>query len=103
MGLVLCRAVCLLVVATGSVGSAKAAEIRYVCDDRRTLAVAFTAPASGPGSARLSFPDAPDLTLPQIVSADGERYADGDTEFWIKGQAATLTRSGAATACRTGG
>lgn len=102
MSLISYRTVCLFAFAISSFGSAKAAEVRYVCDDGRTLAVAFTAPANGPGSARLTFKDAPELTLPQILSADGGRYASGDTEFWVKGQAATLTRSGVATACWAG-
>ena len=39
------------------------------------------------------------LTLPQVVSADGGRYAAGDIEFWIKGNSATLTRSGKSETC----
>jgi hypothetical protein len=39
-------------------------------------------------------------TLPQVRSADG-RYAYGAMEFRIEGNAARLTRAGAATECRT--
>jgi membrane-bound inhibitor of C-type lysozyme len=39
--------------------------------------------------------------LPQALSADGGRYADGDMEFWIKGKTARLTRAGVATDCAT--
>ncbi|WP_114188474.1 MliC family protein [Microvirga aerophila] len=41
-------------------------------------------------------------TLPQAISADGGRYTQGDVEFWIKGDGATLTRAGKSTTCRTG-
>lgn len=40
------------------------------------------------------------VELPQALSADGVRYADGDMEFWIKGKTARLTRAGAALYCR---
>jgi membrane-bound inhibitor of C-type lysozyme len=39
--------------------------------------------------------------LPQAPSADGGRYVDGTMEFWIKGNAAQLTRAGTATECKT--
>ena len=37
----------------------------------------------------------------QVPSADGGRYQDDVTEFWIKGQTARLTRAGATTECTT--
>ncbi len=45
------------------------------------------------------FPHLPDFTkaikLPQVISADGGRYADGDMGFWIKGKDnASIGRSG---------
>ena len=39
------------------------------------------------------------LKLPQVMSADGGRYAD--IEFWIKGQSATLTMKGVKETCST--
>ncbi|MBO1909496.1 MliC family protein, partial [Microvirga sp. 3-52] len=35
-----------------------------------------------------------ETTLPQALSGDGGRYMQGDVEFWIKGEGATLTRAG---------
>ena len=78
-----------------------AAEIRYHCADGTRLTAVFSAPGAGPGSARLSFSDGSSvLTLPQVLSADGGRYADERTEFWIKGNGARLTRAGVVTTCR---
>jgi hypothetical protein len=34
------------------------------------------------------------MTSPQVMSADGGRYADVDIEFWIKGWNAPLTMNG---------
>jgi membrane-bound inhibitor of C-type lysozyme len=82
-------------------GPAGATAIRYDCADGTRLTASFSAPGDGPGSARLSFSDAsPVITLPQVLSADGGRYADERTEFWIKGNGARLTRAGVATTCR---
>jgi membrane-bound inhibitor of C-type lysozyme len=39
--------------------------------------------------------------LPQVISADGGRYADNGVEFWIKGKNATLTRGGGSETCST--
>lgn len=54
---------------------------------------------NGPtGSVRLVWPSH-DITLPQVLSADGGRYAGaaegGQWEFWNKGQGAMFTRPGA--------
>jgi membrane-bound inhibitor of C-type lysozyme len=77
-----------------------ATEVRYDCADGTRLTATFSAPGDGPGSARLSFSDTSSvITLPQVLSADGGRYADGPTEFWIKGNGARLTRAGVTTTC----
>jgi membrane-bound inhibitor of C-type lysozyme len=39
--------------------------------------------------------------LPQVLSADGGRYANDGVEFWIKGRDATLTRDGRRQTCST--
>lgn len=85
----------------GPVGSAWATEANYRCADGTTINAVFSAP--GPtGSVQLMFArKAKPVVLPQALSADGGRYADGDTEFWIKGKTARLTRAGAATECAT--
>jgi membrane-bound inhibitor of C-type lysozyme len=81
-------------------GPVGATEVRYGCADGTQLTASFSAPGDGPGSARLSFSDATSvITLPQVLSADGGRYADERTEFWIKGNGARLTRAGVATTC----
>jgi membrane-bound inhibitor of C-type lysozyme len=85
----------------GPVSSALATEADYRCADGTTVKAVFSAP--GPtGSVQLMFgPKAKSVELPQALSADGGRYADGDMEFWIKGKTARLTRAGTATDCTT--
>jgi len=73
------------------------ASAHYKCKDGSAFAAVFT---TTPGSVALAFVHGPKLTLPQAVSADGGRYVKGKTEFWIKGQGGTLTRSGKTTTCQ---
>lgn len=84
-----------------AVNSASATEAGYRCADGTSLRAVFSAP--GPvGSVRLTFAgNKQAVTLPQVLSADGGRYAEGNMEFWIKGNTARLTRAGAETQCRT--
>lgn len=84
-----------------TVNSASATEAAYRCADGTSLRAVFSAP--GPlGSVRLTFAgNKKVVTLPQVLSADGGRYAEGNVEFWIKGNTARLTRAGAATQCKT--
>jgi membrane-bound inhibitor of C-type lysozyme len=85
----------------GPVSSALATEANYRCTDGTTVKAVFGAPGQA-GSVQLTFArKAKSVELPQALSADGGRYADGDTEFWIKGKTARLTRAGAATGCAT--
>ena len=93
------RAICVLAAVTSV--SAQANEVRYHCGDGVSLSATFTGGASGGGSASLAFPSGAALTLPQAPSADGGRYANGGTEFWIKERSATLTQNGRATTCKT--
>jgi membrane-bound inhibitor of C-type lysozyme len=84
-----------------SLSSAPAAEATYRCADGTRLRASFSAPDQ-PGSARLNFVgQRPPVILTQAPSADGGRYADINTEFWIKGRTARLTRAGAPTECKT--
>jgi membrane-bound inhibitor of C-type lysozyme len=85
----------------GSMNSVLATEAAYRCTDGTAVRAVFSTP--GPeGSVRLMFAgQGRPVTLPQALSADGGRYADGNTEFWIKGKTARLTRSGATTDCKT--
>src|SRR5687768_13492477 len=93
-----------IVTETMTFGAAAAAPkaVAYTCSDGTRLQATFSPPSSSLGSVKLVFarPSA-ELTLPQALSADGGRYAQGDVEFWIKGQGATLTREGKQTTCRT--
>src|SRR6185312_10314045 len=84
-----------------AVNSASATEAAYRCADGTSLRAVFSAP--GPvGSVRLTFAgNKQAANLPQVLSADGGRYAEGSTEFWIKGNTARLTRAGAETQCKT--
>jgi membrane-bound inhibitor of C-type lysozyme len=85
----------------GPVSSAWATGAHYRCADGTTVTAVFSAPGHA-GSVRLTFlRKAKSAELPQVLSADGGRYADGDMEFWIKGKTARLTRAGAGTDCTT--
>lgn len=76
-----------------------AQEASYVCDDRTELTATFR---TDPNVADLAFKGSDKHErLPQVPSADGGRYAAGDTEFWIKGRQATLTRGATKTVCET--
>lgn len=88
-----------LVLASGLAVSPVMAEgLKYVCADKTELTATFH---SDPGSADLVFHGSNErLTLPQVLSADGGRYAAGSTEFWIKGNEATLTRGESRTTCK---
>ncbi len=72
--------------------------VSYRCADGEALTATFV---MTPAAATLAFTDGRTLTLPQGVSADGGRYAEGADEFWIKGEGATLTLGGKKTVCTT--
>jgi len=79
-----------------------ATEASYHCNDGTELTAIFSPVGTTPGNVELLFKgEDGDLVLPQAMSADGGRYADADTEFWIKGNSATLTRSGKSATCET--
>lgn len=85
------------------IGPAAAVEARFTCSDGSRLEAVFTGGESEPGSVTLRFEQGPPLGLPQVISADGGRYADGDVEFWAKGKGGTLTRNGATVTCEATG
>lgn len=78
---------------------AHATEAAYRCADGTVLTATFTT-RSGKGAVALAT-GRTRTTLPQVLSADGGRYAQGSTEFWIKGREASFTDGGKATTCRT--
>ena len=97
------RLIAASVILIGPTTHALAADFVYSCVDGTAVRAKFSGP--GPdGSVRLMFAgQGKALTLPQALSADGGRYTDGSTEFWIKGTTAQLTRAGAGVACKTVG
>jgi membrane-bound inhibitor of C-type lysozyme len=82
-------------------GPALATEARYTCSDGSKLTAQFSPPDTAKGSVALTFATGRELKLPQVLSADGGRYADADIEFWIKGRSATLTMKGVKETCST--
>jgi membrane-bound inhibitor of C-type lysozyme len=80
---------------------AQAIEARYVCDKGARINVQFSPPSMALGRATLTFGSGDKVTLPQVMSADGGRYANSQIEFWIKGKGARLTRDGKVQNCKT--
>jgi membrane-bound inhibitor of C-type lysozyme len=77
--------------------------VHYTCADGTKLQAMFSPPSTSTGSVKLVYAGfSTETTLPQVISADGGRYTQGNVEFWIKGNGATLTRAGKSTTCRTG-
>jgi membrane-bound inhibitor of C-type lysozyme len=77
-------------------------DVRYSCSGGTQVTAAFSAPGASPGNVVLVFAGASDrLTLPQVKSADGGRYANAEVEFWIRGREATLTRGGRSEQCQS--
>lgn len=81
--------------------SADAKEFHYACSGGTKLTARFSPPSAANGRVELTFGTGRTITLPQAMSADGGRYANKDMEFWIKGNGATLTRSGTSETCST--
>lgn len=80
--------------------AAQAAAATYRCSDGTTLTASFSPASAGNGRVVITGPDGR-VILPQQLSADGGRYANGRMEFWIKGNGATLTREGRSETCHT--
>lgn len=77
-------------------------EADYTCDGGTQLTAVFSPVDATPGEVTLTIAGTPTaLVLPQVLSADGGRYADANTEFWIKGEGATFTGSGKSETCET--
>jgi membrane-bound inhibitor of C-type lysozyme len=90
-----------LALLAGMTAKAFSIEASYICSGGVSLEASFSEPGVSPGSVVLSFADMGEIALPQVMSADGGRYAQGDMEFWIKGDGATLTRNGKTETCHT--
>jgi membrane-bound inhibitor of C-type lysozyme len=93
---------CLLVAQALAAQAAPAVTARYACSDGSRLTATFSPPGAADGSVALRPAGSRRaMKLPQVLSADGGRYALGDREFWIKGNAATYRRGGHAVTCET--
>lgn len=92
------RAAALAMVALA--GSAAAdTTARFRCADT-VVAATFRSADGGLGDVALVVDGAGTrLELPQVMSADGGRYAKGDVEFWVTGQTARFTEAGVVTNC----
>lgn len=71
----------------------------FHCADGASFDAIFTPPTAPKGQVTLRYPTGKSLVLPQALSADGGRYADSTTEFWVKGNGARLTVNGSETQC----
>jgi membrane-bound inhibitor of C-type lysozyme len=86
-----------LLMASGDGSFAATASFR--CADGASFRATFSA-GPGAGLAVLSFAGSSgEITLEQVLSADGGRYANGDAELWVKGRTGTLIRGGRSTVC----
>ncbi|MCU4179093.1 MliC family protein [Bosea sp. BH3] len=83
------------------IDAAFATTATYKCSEGVSLTARFSPPSYATGQVELTFGNGRSLTLPQVMAADGGRYAAGDVEFWIKGNGATLRRGGSTQSCST--
>jgi membrane-bound inhibitor of C-type lysozyme len=91
-----------LVALAASATPALAVKASYTCTGGTRLSADFSKPGTSPGNVVLIISNTPGkITLPQVISADGGRYANDAMEFWIKGKGATLTRGGKSETCQS--
>lgn len=71
--------------------------VKYSCAGSKTIAAEFFND-SKPAQVRLALSDGRTFTLPQVVSADGGRYASASETlvFWTKGRTAFMQEGGTA-------
>jgi membrane-bound inhibitor of C-type lysozyme len=82
-------------------GPAVAIEAHYTCSGGGKLSAKFSQADAAKGEVKLTFDTGRELALPQVLSADGGRYANAGIEFWIKGRSASLTVNGVKETCST--
>lgn len=91
-----------LVALVAAATPALAVRASYTCTGGTRLSADFSPPGTSPGSVVLSIAGTSGkITLPQVISADGGRYANDAMEFWIKGKGATFTRGGKSATCQS--
>ena len=66
-----------VVASVAFIAPALATEARYTCSDGSKLTAQFSPPDTAKGSVALTFGTGRELKLPQVLSADGGRYANG--------------------------
>jgi membrane-bound inhibitor of C-type lysozyme len=94
------RIAAITIALTATSVSAHAIEVHYDCNHGTGLTARFSPPSAAAGYVVLTFDEAgQQIRLPQVMSADGGRYANGKAEFWIKGKGATLNRNGGSETC----
>lgn len=66
----------------------------FVCDDGKTISAVFT--VGTPALVDLQLSDGRRMTLPQVMSASGARYANSEQSvvFWNKGRTAFIEEAG---------
>lgn len=74
----------------------------FSCDNGKTINAMFmnaTTSTTTGNEVMLSLSDGRQMTLPQVISADGARYADSDQSFvfWNVGNQATIWENGSTT------
>src|SRR5262245_970290 len=84
-----------------STANAGATEAQYHCSGGTQLTAQFSPPGASNGRVELIFATGRRIELPQVLSADGGRYANAEMEFWIKGRSATLTQGNSRESCAT--
>jgi membrane-bound inhibitor of C-type lysozyme len=91
-----------LLALVASATPALAVKANYTCSGGTRLSADFSPPGTSPGSVVLTISKTTGkVTLPQVISADGGRYANDAMEFWIKGKGGTLTRGGKSETCQS--
>ena len=91
-----------LVALVASATPALAVKASYTCTGGTRLSADFSPPGTSPGNVVLTIQGTSGkVTLPQVISADGGRYANESMEFWIKGKGGTLTRGGKSETCQS--
>jgi len=87
---------------TATSGATYPSTVHYNCLGGTRRTVQFSIPDAVTGHVVLTFDrSGRRISVPQVLSAGGGRYADDKMEFWIKGNSARLSRRGKSETCTT--